>query len=194
VVEDGEVEHIAVIPIGGIHITNDLAYGLKTELDIAEMVKLKYATLNKEAAGEISFVKSGEELRFSKEMIRMIVEARVEELLDFVDKELKKIHRARKLPGGVTLVGGTAKLPGMVEFTKETLQLPARIGAWKHIGRVVDNIDEARFAPAVGLMLLDMLLGPPESNNFSEVEPGMLQSVTGSLNRITGRFKRSKKH
>jgi hypothetical protein len=38
------------------------------------------------------------------------------------------------------------------------------------------------------------LLGPPESNNFSEVEPGMLQSVTGSLNRITGRFKRSKKH
>lgn len=193
VIEDGEVEHIAVIPVGGIHITNDLAYGLKTELDIAEMVKLKYASL-KEASGETSFVKNGEELRFKKEMIRMIVEARVEELLDFVDKELKKIGKARKLPGGVTIVGGTAKLPGLVEFTKDTLQLPARIGSWKHIAKVVDGLDEQRHAPAVGLMLLDMLLGPAEANNFTEVEPGVLQSVTSSLNRITGRFKRSKKH
>jgi cell division protein FtsA len=190
VIEDGEVEHIAVIPIGGIHITNDLAYGLKTELDIAEMVKLKYATLNK-VTGETSFVKNGEELRFNKEMIRMIVEARVEEILDYVDRELKKIHKSRKLPGGVTLVGGTAKLPGIVELTKETLQLPARLGTWKHITRVVDGLDEQRAAPVVGLMLLDMLLGPSEANNFTDVEPGFLRSISKSLNRISGRFKRS---
>ncbi len=47
VIEDGEVEHIAVIPMGGTHITNDLAIGLKTDLDIAELVKLKHASLNK---------------------------------------------------------------------------------------------------------------------------------------------------
>jgi cell division protein FtsA len=94
-------------------------------------------------------------------MMRIIVGARVEEILELVDKELKKIHRSKKLPGGVTFVGGTAKLPGLVEFAKETLELPARIGNWKHISKVVDGMDEHIFAPAVGLMLLDMLLGPP---------------------------------
>ncbi len=93
VIEDGEVEHIAVIPMGGAHITNDLAIGLKTDLDIAELVKLKHATLDKSASGETSFVKNGEELRFDREMMRIIAGARMEEILEYDDKELKKIHR-----------------------------------------------------------------------------------------------------
>jgi cell division protein FtsA len=189
VIEDGEVEHIAVIPMGGAHITNDLAIGLKTDLDVAELVKLKHASLSQTSSGETSFVKNGEELRFDREMMRIIVGARVEEILDYVDKELKKIHRSRKLPGGVTFVGGTAKLPGLVEFTKEALQLPARIGSWKHINKVVDGLDEHIYAPAVGLMLLDMLLGPPQFHSFSESEPGMLQSLT-KLTNILGKFKK----
>ncbi len=190
VIEDGEVEHIAVIPMGGTHITHDLAYGLRTELDIAELVKLKHATLSKAATGETSFVKNGEELRFDRETMRIIVGARVEEILEHVDKELKKIHRSRKLPGGITFVGGTAKLPGLVEFSKDTLELPARIGSWKHISKVVDGIDDATFTPAVGLMLLDMLLGPASANHFSESEPGLLTSVTSSVNNILKRFKK----
>jgi cell division protein FtsA len=184
------VEHIAVIPMGGSHITNDLAIGLKTDLDVAELVKLKHASLAKAASGETSFVKNGEELRFDREMMRIIVGARVEEMLELVDKELKKIHRSKKLPGGVTFVGGTSKLPGLVEFTKETLELPARIGSWKHINKVVDGIDEYTFTPAVGLMLLDMLLGPAQSHHYTEAEPGLLQSVNKSVNNILGRFKK----
>jgi cell division protein FtsA len=187
VIEDGEVEHIAVIPMGGAHITNDLAIGLKTDLDIAELVKLKHASLSPSVSGETSFVKNGEELRFDREIMRIIVGARVEEILEHIDKELKKIHRSRKLPGGVTFTGGSAKLPGLVEFSKETLELPARIGSWKHIAKVVDGIDEHIYAPAVGLMLMDMLLGPPQSNGYSESEPGMLQSLT----KLLGRFKKS---
>lgn len=194
VIEDGEVEHIAVIPMGGIHITNDLAYGLKTEIEVAELVKLKHANLSKHVSGETSFVKNGEELRFSREIIRMIVEARVEELLDYVNKELKKIHKAKKLPGGITLVGGTSKLPGIVDFTKDTLELPVRLGGWKHINRVVDGLDESRFAPATGLMILDMLLGPSSVNNFPDVQPGILQSVSGSLSSIIGRLKKPNLH
>jgi cell division protein FtsA len=189
VIEDGEVEHIAVIPMGGAHITNDLAIGLKTDLDIAELVKLKHASLSQSASGETSFVKNGEELRFDREMMRIIVGARVEEILDYVDKELKKIHRSRKLPGGITFIGGTAKLPGLVEFAKETLELPARIGNWKHISKVVDGLDEHIYAPAVGLMLLDMLLGPPQFHSFSESEPGMLGSLTKFTN-LLGKFKK----
>ena len=65
------------------------------------------------------------------------------------------------------LVGGTSKLPGLVELTKEVMGLPARVGGWGHIPKVVDGLDEQIFAPAVGLMLLDMLLGPTtQSGHF----------------------------
>jgi cell division protein FtsA len=190
VIEDGEVEHIAVLPMGGTHITNDLAIGLKTDLEIAEMVKIKHASLSKSATGETSFVRNGEELRFDREMMRMIVEARVEELFEYVDKELKKINRSRKLPGGVILTGGTAKLPGIVDVAKEILELPVRVGSWKHINRVVDGLDEYKFAPAVGLMLLDMYLGPSRSDNYVDQEPGFMQSINLNLNSLFKRFKK----
>src|SRR3990167_9430568 len=190
VIEDGEVEHIAVIPMGGTHITNDLAIGLRSDLDVAELVKLKHANLNPGGKGELSFVRDGETLRFDKEMMRIIVEARIEEILEFADKELKSIRRSRKLPGGVVLTGGTAKLPGLVDFAKETLELPARVGQWGHINKVVDGLDEQIYAPAVGLMLLDMLLGPAERHTFSENQPGILQSVNVSINSLIGRFRR----
>lgn len=190
VIEDGEVEHIAVIPMGGNHITNDLAIGLKTDLDIAELVKIKHASLSKNSTGETSFVKNGEEYKFDREMMRIIAEARVEEILEYVDKELKKIHRSRKLPGGIVLTGGSAKLPGLVDACKEALELPARVGSWKHIGRVVDGLDEQIFAPAVGLMLLDMFLGPAQNVTFMNSSSGIFSSVNVSLNRLARRFKR----
>lgn len=190
VIEDGEVEHIAVIPMGGTHITNDLAIGLRTDLDIAELIKLKHATLDKRVSGETSFVVNKQEFRFDRDMMRLIVEARVEEILEFADKELKRIHRSGKLPGGVVLVGGSAHLPGLAELTKDTMELPARVGAWPHIKRVVDGLDELEFAPAAGLMLLDMYLGPAAEIGYLDNSNSMLTSVSSSLNTILGRFKK----
>ncbi|MEX0881469.1 MAG: cell division protein FtsA [Candidatus Saccharimonadales bacterium] len=190
VIEDGEVEHIAVIPMGGTHITNDLAIVLKTDLDVAELVKIKHASLSRKVSGETSFVHKGEELRFDRDMMRQIVEARVEEILEFVDREFKKIRRSRKLPGGVVLVGGSAHLPGLVDFTKETLELPARLGSWKHLPKVVDGMDELAYAPAVGLMLLDMLLGPPQHGMFDESGPGLLSSMNLNLGGLWRRVRR----
>jgi cell division protein FtsA len=190
VIEDGEVEHIAVIPMGGTHITNDLAIGLKTDLQIAEMVKLKHATLNKSVIGETSFVVKGEELHFDREMMRLIIEARVEEILEFADHELKKIRRSRKLPGGIVLTGGSAKLPGLVDFTKDVLELPARLGSWKHIKRVVDGMDEHEFAPAVGLMLLDMYLGPTAEISYVDTSKGLMLSVNSTMNTFLSRLRK----
>jgi cell division protein FtsA len=192
VIEDGEVEHIAVIPMGGNNVTNDLAIGLKTDLDVAEMIKLKHASLNKASGkGDVSFVHKGETLRFDKDMLRIIVEARVEEILDFVDRELKRIHRSRKLPGGIVLVGGTAKLPGIVELTKDFMGLPARVGSWGHIAKVVDGLDEQIFAPAVGLMLLDMLLGPSShSAHYADAQPGIIDNLSVTASNLLNKLKR----
>lgn len=158
VLEDGEVQHVGVIPIGGTHLTNDLAIGLKTDLDIAEQVKLKHATL---ASGDKKTVKlkfSGQEHEFDPTEIAMITEARMEELFEYVDKELAKIHRSGKLPGGVVLAGGGAKIAGIAEFAREKLALPARLGSLQPVGGLSESIDDPAYFTAVGLTLLDMLL------------------------------------
>jgi cell division protein FtsA len=161
VIEDGEVQHVSVIPVGGMHITNDLAIGLKTDLDIAEAVKLEHAALGKEAGAKSAHVKHNNKTHsFPLEDVYMITEARVEELFELVDKELRRIHRSRKLPGGIVLVGGTAKLPGLADFAKEKLQLAARVGQLQPLTGVLDTVNEPAYFPAVGLMLLDMLLMP----------------------------------
>lgn len=189
VIEDGEVQHVAVLPVGGVHITNDLAIGLKTDLDVAEAVKLEYATLGKPKKAVAKVTVEGTEHSFDSEDVKMITEARVEELFEYVDKELKKIHRSQKLPGGVVITGGTAKLPGIADCAREKLQLAARIGTLQTVTGLVDTVQDPAYYTAVGLMTLDMLLlpangghqlaGQPNSNVFGFLD-GIIRRVRGS--------------
>ncbi len=188
VIEDGEVQHVAVLPLGGINITNDLAIGLKTDLDVAEQVKIQHATLQaKEPKGIVTVTYEDQKYTFDAADVRLITEARVEELLEYVDKELKKIHRSRKLPGGVVIVGGTAGMPGIAEFTKEKLELAARVGALQPLTGLVDAVQEPSYATAVGLMLLDMLFMPMEGPGSAKGQPN--QKIFGAIEGIWKRFK-----
>lgn len=185
VVEDGEIQHIAVLPIGGIHITNDLAIGLRTDLDIAELVKIQHGSLTAPDYSSIIIKAEDGEHVFTKSDVHMIIEARVEELFEFVDKELRKIGRSRKLPGGVVLVGGTAKLPGLANFAKDKLQLPARVGKLQPLLGLVDVVDDPGYITAIGLMQLDMLL-MPETNTSVHGKPNQkaLGMIEGLIRRI----------
>lgn len=185
VLEDGEVQHVAILPIGGLHITNDLAIGLKTDLDIAEAVKIHHATLASPVSKRDVRIKvNNKDHSFKAEDIAMITEARVEELFEYVNKELTKIHKAHKLPGGVVLVGGTAKLPGIADFAKEKLQLAARVGKLQPMSGLVDTVADPSFCTAVGLMMLDMLLLP-------EVEtPKMGKTGDRALKFVDSLFRR----
>lgn len=188
VLEDGEVQHVSVLPIGSMHITNDLAIGLKTDLDIAEAVKVKYATVDSEVPKRDIRIKiNGKDHIFKAEDVAMIAESRVEELFEYVQKELTRIHRAHKLPGGVVIVGGAAKLPGIAEFAKERLQLAARVGKLQAVTGLIDTVADPSYATAVGLMMLDMLLSP-------EVTPAGSGNTGARALKIVddffGRFKR----
>lgn len=189
VLEDGEVQHVAVIPIGSMHITNDLAIGLKTDLDIAEEVKVAHATVDVQPAKrDIRIKMHSKEHIFKAEDVAMITESRVEELFEYVQKELVRIHRAHKLPGGVVIVGGAAKMPGIAEFAKERLQLAARIGRLQSVSGLIDTVADPAYASAVGLMMLDMLLMPEDSNTSS-----MGQTSARALKLVDnffGKFKR----
>jgi cell division protein FtsA len=186
VLEDGEVQHVAVLPIGGMHITNDLAIGLKTDLDIAESVKVKYATLeNKPAKRDIRLKADGKEHIFKFEDVAMITEARVEELFEYVQKELTRIHRAHKLPGGAVLVGGTSKLPGIAEFAKEKLQIAARTGKLQSATGLIDTVADPAYSAAVGLMMLDMLLLPEVTqSSMGQTSARALRMVDNLFNRF----------
>ncbi len=183
VIEDGEIQHIAVIPMGGTHITNDLAIGLKTDLEVAEQVKLKHVNIGDTTDKTYRIIVDGTGYTFEQAETNMIVEARVEEILEYVDKELQKIHRSKKLPGGVVIVGGSAHLPGLTEFAKERLQLPARIGKIRGLAGLVDTIDDPSFTTATGLMLLDILLAPYMNDQVTSAEffGGGLQSSIAKL-------------
>ncbi len=182
VIEDGEIEHLVVLPIGGIHITNDLAIGLKTDLDVAEQVKLKHARLDGEPKkSSVAIEVNGKTHNFDAKDITMITEARVDELLEYIERELKKIQRSRKLPGGVVLAGGTANLPGIDEFTRDKLQLAARVGQLHAVSGLVDSLNDPATFTAVGLMLLDMLLLPDERFE-QQIKPNT--KIMDSLSKI----------
>ncbi len=161
VFEEGNVLHTAVLPLGSGHITNDIAIGLRTSIDIAEKVKKEYGfaqpkEVNKKDIIDLSQIDASEKEKVSKKEVSGIIEARLSEIFSLVNQELKKIDRKGSLPAGIVLVGGGAKLPGIVDVAKESLNLPAQIGFPKELEGIVDRLDDPAYATSIGLMLWGM--------------------------------------
>jgi cell division protein FtsA len=190
VYEEGDLRFTGVIPIGGINITNDLAIGLKIDQEIAEKLKIEHASAitRKESAG-ISVEHDGEIHSFNTMEIDEIVEARLDEIFEAINKELIRAGRARKLPSGVILTGGTAMLDGMAEYAKESLGLAAKIGVVSGYGGVADGIDKPEFATAVGLMLIDAESGNVMKQSKKFNGKNAIVSGAGMLSRLLGRFR-----
>jgi len=158
VFEEGNIIYSCVLPIGSSHITNDIAIGLRGSIDLAEKVKLEYGSAISSEVGKkemIDLSKLGLEESgtvFRSDVVK-IIEARLVETLELVNKELKIINRQGLLPAGVVLLGGGAKMPGLVDLTKSVLKLPAQIGFPLEVESVIDEIDDPAFTTAVGLIL-----------------------------------------
>ncbi len=191
VFEEGDLQHVAVLPVGSVNITNDLAIGLKTDLDVAEKVKVDHAvavpTAHKNSSKKAVVKIAKKTHEFDVEEIDMIVDARLEEIFELVQKELQSIGRAAKLPGGVVVTGAGALLPGIDEYAKQALQLSARIGRPAGFGGLVDQVETPAFAAAVGLMSADMLseTAPMQRQHSSNnTQAGSIVQTIGS--KITG--------
>ncbi len=194
VFEEGDLQYVGVVPVGGMNITNDLAIGLKTDPEVAEEVKLKHASLVKRENHEPVHIKvNTESYEFDMQDIDEIVEARLEEIFESVQKELKKAGSAGKLPSGVVLTGGTANMKGIADFAKDRLGLAARVGKPSGFGGVADSVTNPEFATAVGLMLLDAesdSVGHKHVAKHSSVDfKDAAKKTTGMLNKFLSRFK-----
>jgi cell division protein FtsA len=191
VIEDGEVQYIGVIPVGGMHITNDLAIGLRTDLDIAEMVKLKYGSLGPVGMDAVEVEKDGRTDRFQRHEIKHIIEARIDELFELVEKELKRAGKSRKLPGGVVLTGGTAGLPGLPEFVREKLQLASRVGQTQPLAGFAKELQGNDYSNVIGLMQLDVLLSPIQNGRIdTQNSSKLLETVTSVFKSLINRTKK----
>lgn len=191
VYEDGDLLHLAVLPVGASHITNDIAIGLRTSIEIAEAVKLQYGSalpreISKKEDIDLSLFDSEENDLVSRHHIAEIIEARLEEILDFVNEELKKAGREGLLPGGAILTGGGSLLPGAVEVAKNILRLPVHLGYPKSLGGILDEVDNPEFATVIGLVLYAEEAGVSSSGGFSGIKvwEQLPEGIQGALAKV----------
>jgi cell division protein FtsA len=161
VFEEGDIIHSCILPVGSSHITNDIAIGLRSDIDLAEKVKLEYGSalvseINKKDMIDLSKLGSREAEMIPRAQVVEIIEARLSEILELANKELKKIDRQGLLPAGVVLLGGGAKVPGLVDLAKKELKLPVQVGFPLELEGIVDEVEDPVFATAIGLVLWSM--------------------------------------
>ena len=198
VFEEGDLQYVGVVPVGGANITNDLAIGLKADPEVAERVKVSHAVATGRKNNEGISIKEGDEIfTFSANDIDEIVEARLEEIFEAVENELKKAGRAGQLPSGVVLTGGTANMAGIAEFAREKLGLAARVGHAQNLGGAVENIEQPEYAAVCGLMLLDGEGAASNSgkkstqkrNNNGQGAKQSFQKASNGARKFLGKFK-----
>jgi cell division protein FtsA len=153
----GAIQHTSVIPLGGNHLTNDIAVGLRTPMQEAERIKIKYgsaqtALLDKDETIEVPSVGGRAPRVLSRRILSEIVEPRVEELFQLVHREIQKAGQEDLLASGVVLTGGSTLLQGMPELAEEVLGLPVRRGLPRGVGGLVDVVNSPQHATAVGLL------------------------------------------
>ncbi len=181
VYEQGNILHTAVLPLGGDHITNDLALGLQTSIDIAEKVKILHGQcisrgMTRKDTIFLSELGASEETEVAKQYIVEIIEARVGEILEKVNQEFLKIQRQRLLPAGVVFTGGGAKILGLTDLAKQALGMNATLGYPLGIRSATDKVNDIAFATAIGLVKWGSLtLGKTgKKKNFFRTSPGKI--------------------
>jgi len=152
--EEGSLIHACVFPIGSNDITNDIAIGLQIDIDTAEKIKLEFGSCwagrNDQKKEKVKSLESGQEISFSRAFLRKIIEARVSEILDLTEKELKQISKSRLLPAGIVITGGGSKIPHIVDLAKKNTKLPCRVGQLNGFNPM---IEDNSFSVACGLVV-----------------------------------------
>jgi cell division protein FtsA len=161
VFHDGTVRHTAVLGIGGNHITNDIATGLRTPFSEAEKIKQRYgcaraSKVGKDERVEVPGVGGRTARTISRQILCEIIEPRLDEVFELVRKEIAKSGYESSLASGVVMTGGSSLLPGMIAMAEQILGMPARLGIPTHVGGLVDVVSSPAYATAVGLVLYGM--------------------------------------
>ena len=181
----GSLVHTAVLSLGGNHLTNDIAVGLRTPMAEAERIKQRFgcaltSRVNPEETIEVPSVGGRPPRILSREILSEIIEPRVEEIFAYVAREIKESGCEDLIAGGVVITGGTTILDNMPELAEEVLGVPVRRGVPRGVGGLVDVVRNPKFATGVGLVQYGSKA--PE-RNFYEEENGTVYGRVASRMR-----------
>jgi cell division protein FtsA len=153
----GVIRHSGVLAVGGDHVSNDLAYGLKVPLSRAEKLKLEYgaAIVSDAVKGQtISLTNElGLELkRINHEHLQRIMALRLEEIFELIAQDLERAGLVEYLRAGVLLCGGGSRVPGVVKLAENIFQMNVTAGHACAISGLTAALDQPEFAAAIGLV------------------------------------------
>ncbi|WP_130472650.1 cell division protein FtsA [Candidatus Magnetaquicoccus inordinatus] len=184
---EGHIKHTAVLAIGGDHLTNDIAVGLRTPTREAEMIKRKFgcalsSLVNPEETIEVPSIGDRKSRSLGRHILAEIIEPRVEELFTLVSREIARSGFEEQLAAGVVLTGGSSITEGMVELAEEVFNKPVRRGTPQGIGGLTDVVNSPVYATAVGLV---MFASRNEKEISRQMAPqGNSPSVQGIFHRM----------
>ncbi|GAB1410497.1 cell division protein FtsA [Desulfovibrionales bacterium] len=158
VFHSNSIKHTGVIALGGMNLTNDIAFGLRTPTQAAERIKIKYGCalaeiVHPEDVIEVPSVGGREPRKLSRQVLAEICEPRMEEILALVDQELIRSGYKKVIGAGVVLTGGAARIAGIQELAEQVFNLPTRTASPVGVGGLKDVVDSPMYATAVGLLL-----------------------------------------
>ena len=154
---DGAIKHTAVLSLGGNHLSNDIAVGLRTPMNEAEKIKQKYgccltSMVGREETIEVPSVGGREPRILSRQLLSEILEPRVEEIFSLVNREIIRSGYEDLIASGAVITGGSTILEGMPELAEQVFNLPVRRAAPTGIGGLTDVVNSPIHATGVGLV------------------------------------------
>lgn len=164
---NGAVWYTKVLSVGGYHLTNDVAIGLRSPFAAAEKLKIAYGhaipdSLEEDDAIAIQGFGGDTQRTVSQRRLCHIIHARAVEIIGLISMEIKRSGYEGLLPAGIVLTGGSANLRGIGRLASENLGLPARVGRPHHLHGLTDIMDDPAFATSVGLLLWALKHAAPE--------------------------------
>jgi cell division protein FtsA len=154
---NGDVWHTMVLAVGGNHVTQDIAHGLRLATDQAEEVKKKYGhALRADVRNDETFTirPFGEEndVLINRQDLAHIIEARVEEIFRLIMQEVKRSGYDGLLPAGMVLTGGSSALPGIKKLAGAVMGMPIRTAQPENLTGLIDKLDSPAYSTSVGLL------------------------------------------
>ena len=181
---DGAVKHTAVLPLGGNHLTADIAAGLRTPSSSAEAIKKRYgcalaSLVQKDETIEVPSTGGRDPRILSRQVLAEIIQPRVEEVFNLTQRELHRSGFDEFLTGGLVLCGGSVLLEGMTELAEQTFNLPVRLGYPNNIGGLIDVVNSPMYATGVGLVMY----GARDENyeRFGTASGGLVERVKSRM-------------
>jgi cell division protein FtsA len=154
----GSVAHTAVVPVGGQHVTQDIAMGLRTPQDAAERIKRKHGAaiadlVDESETIEVEGVGGRQPRAILRKSLCEVIEPRIEETLSLIQAELVKSNTINQLGSGIVLTGGACQMEGLTDMGEFIFDIPVRRGVPDRIGGLTEVVKSPAHATAVGLLV-----------------------------------------